>query len=135
MSEDTTQNLPGARSFEDRVLAEFALQREMNVQMLDAIMQLGSRIGALEARNNARFDALDTRLTVLETRLIALEEKVDARLHDTRPIWEGVHARLKGIEHTLGAMNYHMKALVNDSFTLRARVEKLEDEKFENNPL
>ncbi len=142
MNEDTTQNLSGARSFEERVLAEFAAQREanmqqreMNAQMLDAIMQLGSRIGALEARTNARFDALETHLTELETRLIALEDRVDARLHETRPIWEGVHARLKEIEHTLGAMNYHMKSLVNDSFKLRARVEKLEDEKFENSPL
>lgn len=34
----------------------------------------------------------------IESRLESLEQKVDARLHETRPIWEGVLARLENIE-------------------------------------
>lgn len=124
MNEDTTQNLPCSSSFEERVLAEFtsirqefAAQREFNAQQHEFNAQLLAMVQQLNAR------------------LSALEEKVDARFHDTRPIWEDVRARLKEIEHTLGAMNSHMRTLVNDSFKLRACVEKLEDEKFENSSL
>jgi hypothetical protein len=58
MSEETTQDMPDGRSFEERVFA--------------------------------RFDALDARLA-------SLEEGVDARLHETRPIWEAVLSRLDKI--------------------------------------
>ena len=34
----------------------------------------------------------------LQSQVNALEQKVDARLHETRPIWEGVLARLEDIE-------------------------------------
>ena len=34
----------------------------------------------------------------IESRLESLEQKIDARLHETRPIWEGVLARLENIE-------------------------------------
>ena len=34
----------------------------------------------------------------LNSRVDALEQKVDARLHDTRPIWEAVQSRLETIE-------------------------------------
>jgi chromosome segregation ATPase len=49
---------------------------------------------SFEERVFARFDTLDVRIT-------ALEEKVDSRLRDTRPIWEGVLARLTSIESEL----------------------------------
>ena len=34
----------------------------------------------------------------LQSQVNALEQKIDARLHETRPIWEGVLARLEDIE-------------------------------------
>jgi hypothetical protein len=34
----------------------------------------------------------------LQSQVNALEQKVDVRLHETRPIWEGVLARLEDIE-------------------------------------
>ena len=37
-------------------------------------------------------------MSSFEGRLTSLEDKVDARLHDTRPMWEGVMARLKIID-------------------------------------
>jgi hypothetical protein len=79
VNEDPTQDMPDARSFEERVFARF-----------DAI--------------DARLDAIDERITNAETRLYefgvrltSLEEKVDRRLQDTRPIWEAVQEQLKNI--------------------------------------
>ena len=66
MSENSTQETPDARSFEERIFA--------------------------------RFDSLDTRLDNLDRRLTTLEETVDARLHETRPIWVAVLSRLDSIE-------------------------------------
>ena len=113
MSEDRTRDLQSARSFEERILAELS---EMRTDF------------------NNRFDALDSRLTSLERglasldgRLTSLEEKVDARLRETRPIWEGVQQRLTEIGAVLTELNRQMKTLVMDSFKLRVRVEKLED--------
>lgn len=40
-------------------------------------------------------------LSNLNNRLTTLEEKVDARLYDTRPIWEAVLGRLDRIEAKL----------------------------------
>ena len=101
MSEDLTRKLP-LTSFEERVLNELAAIR-----------------GELTQQN--------TRLASLDQRLTSLEEKVDARLRETRPIWEGVQQRLTEIEAALKLFNRQMKTLIADSFNLRARVEELED--------
>ncbi len=103
MSEDPTQNLPPT-SFEEHVLNELsAIRQEISEQGL-------------------RLTSLETRMTSLENRLTTLEEKVDARLRETRPIWEGVLQRLTDIEVSLKEFNRHLKTLVDDSFKLRARV-------------
>ncbi|HEV2764774.1 MAG TPA: hypothetical protein VGV38_17470, partial [Pyrinomonadaceae bacterium] len=70
MSEDTTQGLPQANRFEERVLAELAALR--------------TQFNTFDARLNS----FDARLTSFEVRLTSLEDKVESRLHDTRPIWE-----------------------------------------------
>ena len=103
MSEDLTHNLP-SRPFEERVLAEFA---------------------AL----NARFDSLAARVASLDDRMTSLEEKVDARLRETRPIWEGVLQRLTDVEANLFKLNRQFGLFVKDSFDLRSRVEKPEDDR------
>ncbi len=64
-------------------------------------------------------------MTTMNGRLAALEDKVDARLRETRPIWEAVQARLDKIEPTLKEMASHLKLLAKDSFQLRARIEEL----------
>jgi chromosome segregation ATPase len=96
MSEETTQNIPDGRSFEQRVFA--------------------------------RFDSLDARLTTLE-------ERVDVRLHETRPIWEAVLSRLDNIESEMKAINRRVRVLHDDILRaredqedLRERVTKLESE-------
>ncbi|HYN84424.1 MAG TPA: hypothetical protein VER32_04180 [Pyrinomonadaceae bacterium] len=76
MSEQTTQSLNGGDSFETRVLAEF--------------VNLNNRMTSFEAR-----------LGSIDARLTALGEKVETRLHDTRPIWEAVLERLEKVETRL----------------------------------
>jgi hypothetical protein len=66
-------------------------------------------------------------LAAINARLISLEEKVDMRLRETRPIWEGMQNQLKGIEKQLDDLNRQFGTLIKDSFNLRVRVEKLED--------
>lgn len=106
MSEDRTRDLQNARPFEERVLAELA---------------------AMRTDFNDRLTSLESGLTSLNARLTSLEDKVDARLRETRPIWEGVQQRLTEMEASLKEFNRHLKTLVNDSFKLRARVEELEE--------
>lgn len=58
---------------------------------------------------------LNQRLNGLDNRLTSLEEKVDARLHDTRPIWEAVLSRLDKIEARLDSIDTHLEG-VEDKF-------------------
>jgi predicted nuclease with TOPRIM domain len=102
MSGEITQGLP-AGSFEERVLSE-----------LSGIRQDLTRV--------------DARLTSVEGRMTSLEEKVDARLRETRPIWESVLERLTAIESELARMNRQFRSFVADIFQLRVRVEKLEED-------
>jgi chromosome segregation ATPase len=121
MSDNPTQEIPESRSFEERIFARF-----------DA---LDARIDRFESRIEGKVDALDGRLT-------ALEEKVDARLRETRPIWEAVLTRLDGVENRLDGIEKEVKdigrgveLLHKDFFQsrikqeeLRERVEKLESQ-------
>ena len=116
MSEDLTQNLP-SRSFEERVLAELSAIRQEQSAQRETLSQLDTRLTSLEGR-----------MTSLEGRMTSLEEKVDARLHDTRPMWEAVHERLTGIEKELSSLNRHIRLFAGDVGILRNRVEQLEDD-------
>jgi chromosome segregation ATPase len=63
---------------------------------------------------------INQRLNGLEVRLTALEAKVDARLHDTRPIWEAVLARLDSMDTRLDSMDARLEKM-------DVRLEKVED--------
>ncbi|HEY0169761.1 MAG TPA: hypothetical protein VGB98_01825 [Pyrinomonadaceae bacterium] len=86
MSEEQTGRLNDGGSFESRVLEQLAALRE-------GMNSLGGRLSGLEER----FSGVETRLSGVEVRLLAVEEKVDARLRETRPIWEAVLSRLEKI--------------------------------------
>ena len=116
MSEDLTQNLPD--SFEQRVLAEFAAMR---TDFAAVKRELGEQREMLTQ--------VHTRALSLDARLTSLEDKVDARLRETRPIWEGVLQRLTQIEKNLETLTYHFKTMIREEFDLRSRVEKLEDDR------
>ena len=75
---------------------------------------------SFEERVFAEFARLNARLDSMDKRLVSLEAKVDARLRETRPIWEG-------IQTTLNDMNAQLKLVVADLFRTRAQVEQLEE--------
>lgn len=125
MSDNPTRETPDSRSFEERVFARF--------DALDARMgRFESRLDSLETKVDglgSRMSSLENKVAVLDGRMTALEDKVDSRLRETRPIWEGVLARLEGIETELARMNRQFRSFVADTFQLRVRVEKLEEDK------
>ncbi|HEX7318406.1 MAG TPA: hypothetical protein VF297_31155 [Pyrinomonadaceae bacterium] len=117
MSDNPTQETPDSRSFEERVFARF-----------DSL--------------DARIDRLGTKVDGLDGRLTTLEEKVDARLRETRLIWEAVQTRLEGVENGLEGLTQEVKKLTHtvmlvheDNLHIRAgqrelnqRVEHLESQ-------
>lgn len=109
MSEENTERLEGSTPFEIRVLRELV---KVN-QGLD-------RFESHFERFKNRLDALEGHFTDLNRRLASLEERVDARLKETRPIWEGVLLRLDKIETQLDSMETRLESI--DS-----RLEKVED--------
>ncbi len=102
MSEDTTRNLHDARSFEERVLAEFAAQRERQISL------------------EQKFDDLEQRFGNLEQRFDRLEEKVDRRLMETRPIWEAVLAEIKSVHTEVKQLNTKFNLVIQDIYEIRA---------------
>lgn len=128
MSQDLTQNLPS--SFEERVLAEFAALNTRMTSFEGRMTSLESRMTSLESRMSSfedRMSSLEGRVLSIDSRLTSLEDKVDARLRETRPIWESVQQRLTEIEAGLSTLNRHFKTMIREEFDLRSRVEKLED--------
>ena len=80
MSEEPTDRLEGGTPFETRVLRELA--------------NIDQRLSGLEGRMDR-----------LEGRLASLEEKVEARLYDTRPMWESILAGIQIMSTKLEKMD------------------------------
>jgi predicted nuclease with TOPRIM domain len=135
MSEDLTRNLPN--TFEERVLAEFAALNTRMTSFEGRMTSLEDRMTLIEGRLTSvenrltsienHLVSLDDRVLSIDTRLTSLEDKVDTRLKETRPIWEGVLERLTNIESELSNLNRQFRSLLADIFQVRVRVEKLED--------
>lgn len=129
MSDNPTRETPDSRSFEERVFARF-----------DA---LDARMDRFEVRIEAKLDALDARISrvevkvdALDGRLTTLEERVDSRLRETRPIWEGmqtdltkVQGDIKEVKYTLKAMHKGLLRVHTEQEELEDRVEKLESQR------
>jgi DNA repair ATPase RecN len=67
-------------------------------------------------------------LRSMDTRLTALEDKVESRLHDTRPIWEQVLTRLTAIEERLTKVEERLTAVEERLTKVETRLGKVEDE-------
>jgi chromosome segregation ATPase len=121
MSEDITGRLDDSGSFESRVLEQLAALREGMNSLGGRLSNIEERLSELEARVSgveARLSGVETRLSGLETRVSTVEEKVDARLRETRPIWESVLSRLEVIDSKL-------TVLASDLLHNRAEIELL----------
>jgi predicted nucleic acid-binding Zn-ribbon protein len=104
MNEEPTKDL-ATRAFQKRVLDEFAAMRgeisairtEQSAMRSD-VVEIRTDIAELRVQQAAMakdISSLDLRVTSIDGRLTTLEEKVDARLKETRPIWEAVQEQLQ----------------------------------------
>ncbi len=61
-----------------------------------------------------------------EARLTALEDLVRARLHDTRPLWQGVQQRLDAQQQQLDAMQQRLDAMQLQLDEIRVQLNRLD---------
>jgi predicted nucleic acid-binding Zn-ribbon protein len=92
MGDEPRQDL-ATRAFQKRVLDEFAAVRAEQSAMRTEIAEIRTQQTAM-AKN---ISSLDLRVTSIDERLTTLEEKGDARLKETRPIWEAVQDQLQRV--------------------------------------
>lgn len=104
MAEETTQNMDGGRSLEERIMARF-----------DA---MDARFNTMEARFDGRFNHLDTHLT-------ALGERVDRRLLETRPIWESMQKQLEELNDKVDRLKEKVDVFATDIYDPRADVRSI----------
>src|SRR2546425_9562381 len=100
MNEDPTKELP-KQSFEDRVLAELAAilaEQKATRAEIDTIRgeqaALRAQVDAIQVQQGV----MARNIIGLDERLTSLEETVDARLKETRPIWEAVQAQIEKLD-------------------------------------
>lgn len=145
MSEDRTKDLPDARSFEERVFARFdAMEKHFDA--------MEKRFDTLE--RNFKAEILEVKIVINEmnARLITLEDKVEHRLYDTKPIWEGVQAQLNVMQgqltdlqgqvaevkdkvglmdEKLGVLNNEILDLRGESVRFKKRITQLEQQQIQ----
>lgn len=92
---------------------------EMLRMLLADMRDLKTTVSGLETT----VSGIDSRLIVVEGELASLAQKVDERLHDTRPMWQAIHAQtekltekvedlsenLAGVNETLKHFKYQLE--------------------------
>jgi len=124
MSDEPTKDL-ATRAFQKRVLDEFAAVRAEQAAMRSNIVEMRSDISEMrseiveirtqQAAMAKNISSLDLRVTSIDGRLTTLEEKVDARLRETRPIWEAVQEQLQ-------KLNDKFDILLHEFYDVRAEI-------------
>jgi len=131
MDEEPTKDL-ATRAFQKRVLDEFAAVRSEQVAMRNEISAIRAEQSAMrsditEIRNDItemRSEIVEIRtqqaamaknIGALDHRLTSLEERVDARLKETRPIWEAVREQLQ-------KLNDKFDILLHEFYDARAEI-------------
>ena len=98
MNEDTTRELPQKRSFEEQVLAQLAaIHSEAGEIRTHVLAELAAIRGEV-AEIRVQQAAMAKNIAGLDKRVMSLEETVDARLKETRPIWEAVQAQIEKLD-------------------------------------
>ena len=107
-------------------MSEDLTQHQLNGN-LDRIL---ARLEAIDSR----LFTLDSRMFTLDSRLVTLEEKVDRRLQETRPIWEGVLEQLKEISARLLRVedeNKDFRRMFRSTYSDMSRVQENLEERIE----
>ena len=133
MNEDPTKELPQRRSFEEQVLAQLAAIRSEAVEIrthvlaeLAAIRGEVAEIRVQQAAMAKNIAALDERVTSLEERFTSLEETVDARLKETRPIWEAVQGQIEKLDQKFDIVIRDLYDVRGDMALHAKRISQLE---------
>jgi len=98
MNEDPTKELPQRRSFEEQVLAQLAAIRSEAVEIRTHVLAELAAIRGEIAEIRVQQAAMAKNIAALDERVTSLEETVDARLKETRPIWEAVQAQIEKLD-------------------------------------
>jgi len=133
MNEEPTKDL-ATRAFYKRVLDEFAaVRREIaevrseQTAMREDITLMRADIAEIRSQQSAmarNIAALDQRFTALDERLTSLEPRVDARLRETRPIWEAVEAQIRKL---VGKFDLVLNDLIELRLDFRGHERRLTD--------
>ena len=118
MSEEETKDLSSARNFEDRLFGELTAIRGDIAAFGGDIAAIGNEIAAIRddiAKLDIRLTALEKSMTGVENRLSLLEDRVDARLLETRPIWEAVQASIKRLDEKFDTVIQDLYEVRTDS--------------------
>jgi chromosome segregation ATPase len=119
--EDQTQNLNGARSFEERVFARFdAMDSRFNSMdsRLDSIDVRLERLEENDLKANTQFDVINTRLDRLET-------NAERYAKDTKPIWERVLSEIVDVNHKVGALQQTVTLIQKDVMLVNRKLDVL----------
>ena len=119
MDKDPTKEFANARSFEDRVLSELA---SIRTDMTLRFTVLEEHSAVVEQR----LDRVGQRIESVDQRLITLEDRVDARLRETRPIWEAVQADVKRLDKKFDNVIRDLYDVRTDNGLLEKRLQDLE---------
>lgn len=149
MNEEPPKDL-ATRAFQKRVLDEFAAVRAEQAAMRNEISAIRSeqssmrseithiRSDVAEMRNDIteiRSEIVEIRkqqaamamnIGVLDHRLTSLEERVDARLKETRPIWEAVQEQIQRLAERFDAMILEFYEVRNEMKIHGRRIGQLE---------
>jgi hypothetical protein len=82
------------------------------------------RMPGFEERVMTELARVVAELAANSSRLSALEDKVDARLRETRPLWEGIKEQLDRVESKLDIFAHDTSALLLETRTDIAQVTK-----------
>jgi uncharacterized protein (DUF3084 family) len=121
LSEDLTQNLPQA-SFEERVLTALSAIRAE----LSAVHTEQSVIRTEQSAMRAELSTIRNDVAALGDRLTALEDKVDRRLQETRPLWEGIQEQIRKLDTKFDIVIRELYEIRYDHVILGKRVDELE---------
>jgi len=112
MDKEQTKEFPDARSFEDRMLSGLTSIRTDMAMRFTSLEQRLSNVGQ--------------RIESVEQRLITLEDIVDARLRETRPIWEAVQADIQRLDKKFDNVIRDLYDVRTDNDLLEKRLHDLE---------
>ena len=136
MNEDPTKELPQKRSFKEQVLAEFAALRSEVAAFRNEVAALGSEVAALGndvaalrsdvAEIRTQQSAMAKNIAGIDKRLTSLEDIVDARLKETRPIWEAVQAQIEKLDQKFDIVIRDLYDVRGDMALHAKRISQLE---------